>query len=65
MCGLIDGLRADVPRQQLVDAVDGMVRDAPEHITQVCLRVEPVQLGCFHEAINGRGAFAPCVRTQT
>lgn len=34
--GLFDVLQpTDVPRQQLVDAIDRMVRDAPEHIAQV------------------------------
>jgi len=57
-CGLAVGLwlrlvgPCDVPRQQLVDAVDGMVGNAGEDFTQVGLRIEPVELGRLRRAPN-------------
>ena len=49
---------ADVPRQQLVDAVDRMVGDALEHVAQVRLGIEAVELGRLHQAVDRRGALA-------
>ncbi len=41
----------DGPGQQLGDAADRMVRDGAEHVAQVGLRIEPVQLGGLEAAI--------------
>ena len=37
--------RKQIPRQQFRDPVDGMIGNAPQHRTQVLLRIDPVQLG--------------------
>jgi hypothetical protein len=42
----------DVPRQQFVDAVDGMVCDAAQHLAQVPLGVQPIELGRLRRAPN-------------
>jgi len=42
----------DVPGQQLVDAADRMLGDARQDFPQVCLRVEPVELGRLRRATN-------------
>jgi hypothetical protein len=34
-----------VPRQELVDPVDGMIRDVLQDVPQVTLGVEPVEAG--------------------
>ena len=49
---------ADVPRQQLLDAVDRVLGDALEYLAQVRLGIEPVELGRFHQAVDRRGALA-------
>ena len=38
-------LRRHDPGQQLVDAVDWVVGDAFQYMAQICLRVDPVELG--------------------
>jgi hypothetical protein len=42
----------DVPRQQFVDAVDGVVCDAAENLTQVAFRVQAVELDGLRRAPN-------------
>src|SRR5512144_2512871 len=54
----------DVPRQQLVDAVDGMLGNAREHLAQVGLRIEPVELGRLHQTVDRRRSLAARVRTH-
>ncbi|MNV58527.1 hypothetical protein D3C71_1509070 [compost metagenome] len=41
-----------------------MVGKACEHIAQIRLRIEPVQLGRFHQTVNRRGPLASSVRTH-
>jgi len=41
-----------VPGQQFVDAVDRMVGDAFEHVAQVRLGIEPVELGLLAPTEN-------------
>ncbi len=48
---------ADVPGEQVADAIDGVVGDAAQHITQVGFGVEAVEFGGFDQAIEGGGAI--------
>jgi len=48
---------ADVA-QELIDPVDRMVPNAPDHLGEVGLQVDPVELGRFDQTVNGSGALA-------
>jgi hypothetical protein len=45
-----------MPRQKLLDAVDGMIGDAGEHLAQISFRIQAVELGrtSAHEAMQLR-----------
>ena len=47
----------DVPRQELLGAVDRMPGDASEDKPQVGFRIEAVELGRADQAVDGRGAL--------
>jgi hypothetical protein len=49
---------ADVPGEQVADAVDGVVGDAGEHVAEVGFGIEAVELGGLDQGIEGGGAFA-------
>src|SRR5512132_3555778 len=49
---------ADVPGEQVGDAVDGVGGDAGEHVAEPGFWVEAVELGGFDQGVEGRGAFA-------
>jgi hypothetical protein len=55
---------ADVPRQQLFDAVDRVIGDALEHLAQVRLGIQPVELGRLHEATDRRRTLATCIGAE-
>ena len=57
-------VRCDVPRQQLLDAVDRMLGDAPKHVAQVRFGIEPIELGRLHQAVDRGGALAARVRAE-
>jgi hypothetical protein len=48
-----------VPRQQFVHAVNWMACDPFEDVTQICFRIEPVQLRRFDEAVDRGGPLPP------
>ena len=48
-----------VPRQQLCYAVDGMVSDVGEGVSEIVLRVDPVELGCAEERVDRGGGVSP------
>ena len=48
----------DGPRQQLVDPVDRVVRNAFEHVAQVRLRVKAVQFGRADQRVERGSALA-------
>ena len=52
----------DVPGQELCDAVDRMVSDIGEDVSEVVLRVDPVELGCSEQRVDLGGAFSSGVR---
>ena len=54
-------LVSDRPRQQLVNAADGVVRDALQHVAQVVLRVDAVELGRAEQRVDRRGALAAAI----
>lgn len=53
-----------VPRQQFVDLADGVVCDAFEHMVEIELRVEAVELGGSEQRVDGGGTFSACVRSR-
>lgn len=52
----------DVPGQELGDAVDGMVGDVGEDVSQVVFRVDSVELGGAEQGVHGCSAFSSRVR---
>ena len=69
MCVLLGGEfcggvgQPKVPGQQLCDAVHRVVGDALQHLAQVGLGIEAVQLGRSEQAIESRGSFPAGVGT--
>ena len=53
----------EIPRQQFVDAVDGMVGDAGQHLAQIGFGIEAVELGRTDQAVDRRGAFPARIRS--
>ncbi len=51
-----------VPGQKLVDAVDGMVGDTFEHMTEIEFRVDAVQFGRAQQSIDRSRAFSSGIR---
>jgi hypothetical protein len=51
-----------VPRQQLVDALGGMIRQACEHVGEPCLLVDVVDLGGGDQRVDGSGKPAAFIR---
>jgi hypothetical protein len=51
-----------VPRQELLDAADGVIGDMREHMAQIGFGIEPVEPGRPDEGIEDSGAFASAVR---
>ena len=52
----------DVPWQQLLDAVDGMLGDALEHMAQLGFGIEAVELGGANQRIDRHPC--PILRTN-
>jgi hypothetical protein len=48
---------ADVPGEQVGDAIDGVIGDAGEHVAEPGFRVEAVELGGFDQGVEGRSAI--------
>jgi len=57
-------LVSDGPRQQFVDAIDRMVGDEAEHVAQVRLGVDAVELAGADQGVQRRGALAALVQSQ-
>src|SRR5690348_5350156 len=62
LIGLARGL--PMPREQLGQAVDGMIRNPTEHITEVSFGVVAVKLAAFNYGIHRCGANATRVRSS-
>jgi hypothetical protein len=69
--GVSEALKAPVPRQELVDAPCGMIRQAGQHVGEPSLRIDVVELGGGDEGVDrrrtpaaviGRGLIVPGVR---
>ena len=54
--------RLPVPGQEFGNAPRRVVSDAGEHVGDVVLRVESVELGALNQGINRRGAAAAGIR---
>jgi hypothetical protein len=48
----------EVPRQEFLDAADGMVRDLGQHGAEIEFRIEAIQFCRSDEAVNGGVMFA-------
>ena len=48
----------DIPGKQFFDAVDGMLRDPRQDLSEIELRVQRVELCAAHERIDGCGSHA-------
>ena len=54
----------EVPGQQLSDAIDGMIGDAIDDVSQISLGIEAVGLGSFDEAVDCCCTQSTCIRTS-
>jgi hypothetical protein len=52
-----------VPGQELCYAVDGVVGDTGEDVSQVAFRVDAVEIGCAEKRIDGSGPFSAAIGT--
>jgi hypothetical protein len=59
-----DELWGDVPRQQFLNAVDGMLADALEHMTQVGGRIDTVEKTGSDQAVDIGRALPAGIRTS-
>src|SRR5271157_1884192 len=53
-----------IPRQQLLDAIDGMIGDAFEDVLQIPLRVDAIEFASFDKAINDRRTLTAAVGSE-
>ena len=62
IAGSESSIGVKVPRQQLADAIDGVIGDSGQHRTQVGFWITVVQLCCSYQAIDRSCSFASGVR---
>jgi hypothetical protein len=53
----------EVPGQEFGDEVDGMIGDAPEHLANICFRIDSIEFRRSDQAIEGGGSFAAAIRS--
>ena len=53
----------EVPGQEFLDAVDGVLGDLFEHASEIELRIKPVELGCSQQRVDGGGAVTAGIGT--
>lgn len=56
--------RRDIPRQQLLDAIDRMLSNVHEHVSQVRLRIQLVELGRTQQRVDRRSTLTAGVGTR-
>jgi hypothetical protein len=54
----------EIPRQQFVDAVDGMVGDTRQHLVQIGFGIETIELRRTDQTVDRRGALAASIGRQ-
>src|SRR6266481_4429497 len=54
----LSAARLPVPGQKLADAIDRMISDAGENVSQISLRVEAIYLGGLDEAVHRGSSHA-------
>ena len=59
----VAGWWSDVPRQQLGHTIDRMIGDTLEHVAQIGLGIEAVQLCGFDQTVDCRCALAAGIRS--
>jgi hypothetical protein len=52
------------PRQQLTDAIDGVIGDSGQNLSQVGFWITVVQLCCSYQAIDRSCLLSSCVRAS-
>ena len=57
MCGI------EIPRQQVLDPVDGVVGDASHHIPQIGFGIQAVKFRRTDQAVDRRGTFSSGIRS--
>ena len=58
------GWRAPVPRQKLMEALDGMAGNAHEDVGEPCLRVDVVELCGADQGVHDRRAATAAIRAD-
>ena len=48
--------RVEIPGEEFLDAVDGVIGDLFEHAAEIELRIQPVELGGSQQRVDGGGA---------
>ena len=54
----------DVPWQELCDAIDRVVGNMGQYVSEIAFRVDAVELGCTEQRVDGGGAFSAAVRAS-
>jgi hypothetical protein len=54
----------EIPRQQFVDAVDGMVGDAGQHLAQIGFGIETVEFRRTNQAVDRRRPLSARIRSR-
>ena len=56
--------RREVPGQEFLDAVDGMIGDAGQHVSEIRFGIETVEFGAADQAVDRGGALAAGIGTR-
>src|SRR5271155_2033793 len=57
MKGLLDRNSREIPWQEILDAVDRMIGDAGQHISEIRFGIETVELGGADQAVDRGGTL--------
>ena len=55
--------RGEIPGREFLDAVDGVISDPIEHAAEIEFRIQPVELGCPQQRVDGCGAVTAGIGT--
>ena len=53
----------EIPGEEFLEAVDGVLGDPLEHATEIELRIKPIELGCPQQRVDGGGTVAAGIGT--
>ena len=54
--------RREIPGQELLDAIDRVIGDAGQHVSEIRFGIETVEFGGADQAVDRGGAFAAGIR---